>query len=210
MNVTRLFSGLYVACEWVMRLAIVNLLWFGLTLLGGVIFGITPASVAMFTICRKWVEGEREIPLARTFWSIYRKEFVKSNYLGVILIAIGVLLFVDIQFFSSMEGAVFQLLHILMLLLLLNFVVIMIYIFPVYVYYDIKTLQYIKYAIIIGLTNPLQTLIIAFYFVILYVLSINIVAVFIFLSVAPMSMLIMLVSYRIFNKIQQQVANQET
>ncbi len=49
---------LYWVVEWITLLAVLQLLWTGLTLLGLVLFGISPATVAMFTTLRKRLQGE--------------------------------------------------------------------------------------------------------------------------------------------------------
>ncbi|MFL6556498.1 MAG: YesL family protein, partial [Bacillus sp. (in: firmicutes)] len=73
---------LFTFCEWFMRLAYVNLLWFFFSLAGLVLLGIMPATVALFTIVRKWQLKETDLPIWKTFLSVYRQEFKKSNGLG--------------------------------------------------------------------------------------------------------------------------------
>ncbi|BDG36084.1 DUF624 domain-containing protein [Saccharococcus caldoxylosilyticus] len=46
---------LYRVCEWITRLACINILWMLFTLAGLIVFGIAPATVALFTIVRKWL-----------------------------------------------------------------------------------------------------------------------------------------------------------
>ncbi len=53
MQYTSMIGGLYRICEWVMRLAYVNLLWIGIFWLGLVVFGFFPSSAAMFAVVRK-------------------------------------------------------------------------------------------------------------------------------------------------------------
>src|SRR5690625_7886567 len=87
-------------CEVISRMAYVNLLWIFFTILGLGVLGIIPATVSLFTITRKWVMSEQDIPVFKTFWQTYRKEFIKSNMLGVILFEIVFLLYIDLAFLS--------------------------------------------------------------------------------------------------------------
>jgi uncharacterized membrane protein YesL len=58
-----------------------------------IIFGLLPATAAMFAVARKWAMGEVDVPIFRTFWSSYRKEFWKVHTLGVVLTLIGFVYF---------------------------------------------------------------------------------------------------------------------
>ncbi|GAA3329844.1 hypothetical protein GCM10020331_079970 [Ectobacillus funiculus] len=63
-------------------------------------FGFMPATVALFTIVRKWLMKEIDIPIWRTFLTVYKKmNSEKSNILGLILAVGGALIYVDFQFF---------------------------------------------------------------------------------------------------------------
>ena len=63
-----LANGFYRFCEWVMRLAYLNLLWIGFTLAGAVIFGLAPATAAMFAVTRQWTLGKTDVPVFQTFF----------------------------------------------------------------------------------------------------------------------------------------------
>lgn len=60
--------------EWLFRLMWTNLLWIGFTILGLGIFGIMPATVAMFTVVRKWQMHETEISI----WSVFKETYFKE------------------------------------------------------------------------------------------------------------------------------------
>src|SRR5699024_2801656 len=92
---------LFRLCEVVMRLAYVNLLWVLFTALGLGLFGIFPATVALFTVTRKWVMGDHDIPIFSTFWHTYRKEFFKSTLFGFILFVIGYIIYVDLVYLPT-------------------------------------------------------------------------------------------------------------
>ncbi len=56
-------SALNKAFEWITKIAYLNLLWLGFTLLGLIIFGIFPATAATFTVARKWVTGYPDVAI---------------------------------------------------------------------------------------------------------------------------------------------------
>lgn len=45
------------------------------TLLGLGVFGIMPATAALFAVMRKWIQGQDNVPVLKTFWQEYKGEF---------------------------------------------------------------------------------------------------------------------------------------
>lgn len=203
MEVKGVLGSFYVACEWIVRLAFVNILWIGFSLLGLIVFGVFPATVAMFTISRKWIQGETDLPIFRQFWEVYRKEFLKANLFGLVLSIIGAILVIDLYILYSLDGIFSQVLFYIFIALTFNFGVMLLYIFQVYVHYDLKTFQNIKYALIIGMSNPFHTFSMILCLIFLYFALEIAPASLLFLSVAPLSMMYMIIAYRIFSKIEQ-------
>lgn len=104
LNITKF----YLLLEWVMWLAYINLLWIGSALIGLIVFGIFPATVAMFTVIRhlllKDTTGKQ---ILKTFALTYKREFFKSNVIGLIFTAIGYLLYLDFLYIQNMTGATY-------------------------------------------------------------------------------------------------------
>ncbi|GAA0374383.1 YesL family protein [Bacillus horti] len=210
MEMKGIMGGLNRACEWIVRISLLNVLWVGFTLLGLVVFGIFPATVAMFTITRKWIQGDTELPIVKHFWTYYRQEFLKSNLLGLILILLGVILAIDLFFFRSLEGMMGTIIFYIMVAVAFNYLVMLFYIIPVYVHYDLKLLQYIKNALIIGMSNPLHTFAMVLAIVFIYYLLQVVPAAFLFLSAAPLSLIVMHSTNGIFTKIAERKQIQES
>ncbi|MDX5474172.1 MAG: YesL family protein [Bacillaceae bacterium] len=198
-----IIGSFYTACEWIVRLAYVNVLWVGFTLMGFVVFGIFPATVAAFTISRKWINGESDIPIFRQFWQTYKKEFLQSNLLGLIIFIIGSILYFDLYFFYNLEGLYAKLLFYLFVALAVNYGVMLLHIFPIYVHYDLKRMQYLKYALIIGMSNPFHTFSMVLILIFLYFLLDVAPAASLFFSMAPLSYMYMLLSVHIHRKLEQ-------
>ncbi len=150
----RLLTGVLALCNWVTHFALLNLLWIGCTLLGGVVFGIGPSTVALYAVSRKAAEGETEIRLARTFFATFRKEFFRANSLALLLTAIGFICFYDLDFFRQAEGTGYEILSFVLVACCLAFIIVLLYILPVYVHYNLKILGTIKQALVIGFLKP--------------------------------------------------------
>ncbi len=87
------FGRLYRLLDWPVRLAGLNLLWLAGVLAGGVVAGISPATVALFAVLRDYLLGRPPRPW-HAFWRHWRAEFVRSQArLGLPLLTPWVFLF---------------------------------------------------------------------------------------------------------------------
>lgn len=143
--------------DWISRLAFLNLLWISFSILGLIIFGFFPATVAMFAVARKWMLGNDEMSIFKTFWTAYKREFLKSNILGVIIVAIGLILYIDFQFVQHATNSFVSFLYVPFFIITLIFISMLFYIIPIFVHYDMKLSQVIKNSFFVMIMNPLST-----------------------------------------------------
>lgn len=153
MEMTGLWGGFYRLSEKIMGLVILNLLWIMFTLVGLIFLGLFPATIATFTVIRKWIQKEKDIPIFQTFFSAYKKDFLKGNVIAVILALIFYILYIDLQYLSVINATFYPVMLGVLVLAAAIFVVLTLYIIPVYVHFDLKLVQQFKYAILIGFTN---------------------------------------------------------
>jgi uncharacterized membrane protein YesL len=151
--------GLYSLTEWITKFAYLNILWIGFSLLGLVVFGFLPATVALFTILRKWIMGEYETPVFQTFWTTYKKEFFKGNLLGIVFVFLAGLVYVDLYFMDLNGSNGLQVTHIPLYLMILAIVMTVFYTIPVYVHYNTGFVQIFKNAFLIMLVNPMSNVV---------------------------------------------------
>lgn len=186
--------------EVISKMVYVNLLWILFTGLGLGIFGFMPATVALFTVTRKWVMGNTDIPVFNTFWSTYRKEFFKSTLLGVILFVIGSIIYIDLVLVPT-EG-LFNLLRLGIIICGILYATVLLYIFPVYVHYDGNIKLSMKNALLLGASHPHYTILKVAGIIGLYYITITIPGIIPFFSVSALAYIIMWPSYQIFKKIE--------
>ncbi|MFD2804762.1 YesL family protein [Litchfieldia salsa] len=199
MKLGGLSGRFFLISEWISRFAYVNFLWIVFSLAGLVAFGIMPATVALFSVTRKWVMGRTDFPIFQTFAKTFRKEFIKSNMLGLILFSFGYMLYVDLAYIPT-EGILLTLLRFSVLAIGFFFIIIVLYIFPVYVHYEWKTLSYIKYALILGASYPHFTFGMMIAMFILYLMLSILPGIIPFFSVSLLAYLMMYISYQVFSK----------
>ncbi|MGI5521728.1 YesL family protein [Micromonospora sp. CA-259024] len=87
------FGRFYRLLDWPLRLVGLNVLWLAGVLAGGVVAGLSPATVALFALLRSYLRGGSPRPW-HDFWLHWRAEFGRSQLrLGVPLLTLWVFLF---------------------------------------------------------------------------------------------------------------------
>lgn len=182
MEMRGLTGGLYRITEWIMRLSVINVLWlicsipfffvvlsffvqpevedikelvkqsvFLLAVLAP--FTLIPATAAMFTVARKWVIGDPDVPLLKTFFQGYKENYLQSMLGGILLEIIGLLLYNAYIFYSGQSGLTKLLSFVFLLLLFLLFAVFLNYI-SIMVHFHMKFWQVFKNAVLMTTGNP--------------------------------------------------------
>lgn len=163
------FSKLFVICEWVMRLAILNILFVFFSCAGFILFGVAPAFTAMSTIFKKLYEGQ-DIQIAKSFYRIFKYEFFKSNKFGLLYAYIGILLFFNFLFTQTLPAQLQT--GVMLIILLFAFLLVssMIYVFPLYIKFETTTWRLIKNSFMIALAFLPRTLASVFLIAVLVVI----------------------------------------
>lgn len=189
------------ACEWITKVAYLNILWIGFTILGLIVIGFFPATASTFTVARKWVTGNTDVPLFKTFYRAYKDALVASNILGYIVVLVGYVLYLDFLFITVAPSDSVSILTIPFLFLSILYFLTALYIFPVYVFFDMKIWQAMKSAFFIMILNPISTIIMALgVFGITYVLW-QFQGLAIFFSMSLLSIALMMPAHKAFTKI---------
>lgn len=149
-------SKLYEKLNTVVDFILLNLLWLLMCL---PIITIFPATAALFGVVRKW-KMEKEPPLLKTYFGLFKENFIQSILIGVIWTAMGAALYID---FTLVEDNI--LLKFLLLIMVSAFSIASIYLFPVMVHYKNNLFHTIKNSFYLAILKPLNLLL---SFIILY------------------------------------------
>ena len=179
MEMRGLMGGFYRISEWIMRLAAINLLWvvcsipFAFVVLTAFVseasafyssmvialiispFTLFPATSAMFGVARKWVMGDLDVPLFRTYFRTYKENYRQSMVGGILYALLIGIMIVDFQFFLKNES--FRVISYAFIGLLLLVLVSLFNFFSMVVHYHMKTLQLLKNAVLITIGRPLRS-----------------------------------------------------
>src|SRR5699024_1695038 len=192
---------LYQMCEWIMRVAYINLLWIGFSILGLGVLGVIPSTVAMLGVIRKSLMAENDIPILKTFWDRYKTEFLRSNLLGYIFLIAGVIFYVDFKFIKMQESDISCYLICAILPLFFFLLVALLYIYQMFVHFNMKIKDYMKWSFVLGVKSPLLTFsMLVLVSALLYVMLFEIPALFIFFGGSTIGFVIMWGSRQAFAK----------
>jgi uncharacterized membrane protein YesL len=159
LNGTKSVNRIYSATEWIAKFAYINLLWIGFSLVGLIVLGFFPATISLFAVIRKWIMGEGDIPIFRTFWTTYKSEFLRSNGLGLLVAVVSGLIVLDLVFMKNLGNGFTNAIQFPLYMFMFAVVMTMFYLFPVYVHYELKLIQMIKNSFFMMLINPLENLV---------------------------------------------------
>lgn len=144
--------------NWFLNIVFLNVLWIVFTLLGGVVFGLFPATSAMFAIVRKWMilkEGESNIVVS--FWEYYKKDFLKLNIFSLIFYIFGYVLYLNAMYLLVNASHYYFLIPGLLILFIV-YILTILFFFPVFVHYKLSFFQYMKQSFLIAFVSPLEIL----------------------------------------------------
>ncbi|WP_163539498.1 YesL family protein [Gracilibacillus sp. YIM 98692] len=199
-------NSLYGATEWITRFAYVNILWIAFTLLGIVILGFFPATVAMFTLIRKWIMGNTEIPVFPTFWKTFKENFWKSNLIGLVFVVFSYIFYVNVQFMQLNQQTYLDLFKIPIYLFMILVTLTCLYVIPAFVHYDLRLRDIWKNAFFIMVIHPLHNIsMIVAVIAVLYVLWL-IPGTLIFFGGSLVSFIIMGTCYHAFKRVEEKQA----
>src|SRR5699024_9057624 len=106
----------------------------------------------------KWLHGEVDIPITKTFWQQYKASFFQTNILGLILGGVGYLLVVEFRILQVQESMMYTIVGFGVLFILCMYGILLTYFFPLYVHFNVSLTEYLKWPLIIGIIYPLLSI----------------------------------------------------
>ncbi|WP_277585295.1 YesL family protein [Psychrobacillus antarcticus] len=185
----------------IINLAYINILWIVFSIVGLGVFGLFPATTAMFAITRKLIIGEKDFKIFPAFWKYFKQDFLKANGFGIFILITIYLLYFDFKFVEQSNN--FQFLIPILLFILISFIVTLIFLFPVYSHFKLRFFQYIKQSFLIAITSPIELIAIAASALVIYfVMTIFPGAIPLF-SGSVFAYISTILSFKAFNKINK-------
>ncbi|SDM39214.1 Uncharacterized membrane protein YesL [Psychrobacillus sp. OK028] len=204
MELTGWRGSLYHYMDWALKLAYLNVLWLGGIIIGAGIAGFFPSTVAMFSVLRKWTQNdEEELKVFVHFKNEYKKEFLKSNKYGYSWLVLGIVIYVDLQFFRGIPTIWALIVSLFFFILAAIYIVALLYAFPVYVQFNLTIKQYFRNCFLIVLSNPLFSVLMGLGFYFPYYLMMKVPGLLPFFGGSLISLVLMLISNKIFMNLEK-------
>lgn len=204
MTVHRITDRMIKVCDTVYLLAYLNILWFIFTLLGLVILGIAPSTVAMISILKERLDKNEATKIFSTFFHNYKLAFKKSNQIGIIILVSLLLLSCDIMIVSKLDGMIQYVIltSVIVLFTLISFM--LVYIFPLIVWTEMTIVKYLQTALLLAIGFPRQSILALSSCCTILTVSLLIPAIGIFFLGSGMSYLCLIFTAKVFDKVQEQ------
>jgi uncharacterized membrane protein YesL len=176
-----LMGGFYRISEWILRFSVINILWIlcsipfffliimliisqnpeKFKIVVGLLaivapFTLFPATSALFTVARKWVMGEGDVPLLKTFFKGYKENYLQSITGGLIYTLIAVTLWINYRFYLDKQSLL-QIMALFITLIGIIWFVSLFHFFSFVTHYHMKLFQLIKNSILITIVRPVTS-----------------------------------------------------
>lgn len=100
-------TPIVIACHWMCRLCWIHILMVVMTILGLGLFGVSPALVVGCLLLRRYLNGHNRITISMV-WTEYKKEFIRANKVGLLLIFVSFVFFFYYSYGINVEGQLFN------------------------------------------------------------------------------------------------------
>ncbi|MFB5660407.1 YesL family protein [Alteribacillus sp. HJP-4] len=183
------------------QLIVFHLLWFFLTLAGLFVLGFFPATAALFAVMREMIMEDEDEPNYKLFLKKFKSEFVMANVMGYVLVAAGIILYLDFRVLQLLENNFLQVtLASITFVVGVIYVLVLLYIFPIFSHFRLSFWMYIKYSVVLAVARPFQTIFIGAGLAVFIFLYINLPVLMMLFGLSPAAYMVTKVASRSFPK----------
>lgn len=120
-------------------------------------FTFFPATSALFSVVRKWVMGEADVSIIKTYFKGYKENYKQSMLGGIFYTLLTVIMVVDYEMYMKQFNNL-QFIGIVILVFLVLLLVSLFHFFSMVAHYYLKVTQLIKNAILLTILKPFRML----------------------------------------------------
>jgi uncharacterized membrane protein YesL len=192
---------IYYLADSILRLVYINILAIVFSLAGLIIFGFFPSLVATFYLMRKWLMGESDLPITKTFVKMYRQSFIRSNMLGLLFVSVSGLLYINLSIADIIPNDLIHLSYYPIFTVLLVFVSCSLLTIPISLHYQVTFRSLVKHSFLLLFVRPLLTVLLVGS-VVVYILLLKVVpGLFLFIGISVFAWLVLFYSLKIFRSV---------
>lgn len=188
-----------------------NLMWLAGCVLGGGIFGWAPSTVALLSVIRSKLMKKEYYGVVKSFWSTYKKEFVRANILGSVCMFFLLIVSINKMNFDTQPEQIFSVLSALSFVERMLIFGIILYMFPLYVHYEMELKKYIFKAFKLLVTKPFVTICIVLWTFLSFLIISKIPGLIVVFGISAYFYGIMAINYQFFmrNELRLKVISQK-
>jgi uncharacterized membrane protein YesL len=205
-EMNKLITILLPVMDRIWNMILLNILWLLFTVVGLGIFGILPATTAVFAIVRSWIMKKDTLNLFKEFWKHYRAEFKRANIFGLFVWVFAYFFYIDWKFVQKIDDGYSLVGYILLLSLFFIFSLILIYLFPLVVHYNISFGKAVKTGLLLALLNPIYSVLIIVTCILIYMLFTKIPSLIFLFGIIPFCWVVMKGTYLVFKRNDKKLA----
>lgn len=184
--------------KWVMNLFILQLFWLLGALLGGIILGIIPSTIALYASIRQLYLKNDTFNLLTYFKKTYQENFLKSMVIGI-WYGIGIIIgYIYLVFLNNTIHSWLAYTHLFIYFLLFVITLVLLFMIPVYVHYEIPFKKLISSTFFIVVVNTKWLIPLLFSLTALLLIFIRFSVVFLFYGVSLSAFVILYFSMKMF------------
>ncbi|TDL31102.1 DUF624 domain-containing protein [Jeotgalibacillus sp. S-D1] len=139
--------------EILVKIVLLNGIWLLFTVLGLGVLGFFPATAALLAVIRKWLMVGMETSILKTFAGSYKKEFMKANLYGFMIVFYAWVLYVNYQYMLTASGWLQFLLVVGFIATSTLFLLTVTFLFPSLVHFELSFLENLKFSFLLGVTK---------------------------------------------------------
>ena len=145
--------------NWCFNIVLLNILWIVSSMTGLLIFGLFPATAAVFSVLKKMIMEDENAAVLSPFFKTFKSEFFKSNVIGYLFLLIGTILYLNLRIIENINNNFLQLsMASITVVIAIVFLLTLLFIFPIFVHFNFKLLQYPVHALVLAIAKPLHTI----------------------------------------------------
>lgn len=198
-NIMERFTGI---TEWVYFLLVVQILWLIGVIVGAVVIGLIPSTVAVFALARQRIQGE-DVKLNKEFWKFYKENLFKVQLQGYIWVVFGIFLYYDIRLLFSFQQIATSIIAAILVSMLILYLLSSMLILPIKVHYNLSVLNEIRLPLFISVTMPYIAIGLISSTIVLYFIATYIPILFALTGVSLTAILYTKCSFFAFEKLQK-------
>lgn len=144
------FTKLFIVCEWIMNLVLLNLLFIFFSCAGLILFGFSPAFAAMSHVFKQFHE-RKDVRIVRSFYTTFKGELIKSNKFGLLYGYLFSLLFINFLFIQTLHASIQTAAMLVLIGIALLVLCSSLYIFPLYTNFNSTVWLLIKNSLLLAI-----------------------------------------------------------